>query len=587
MRSTALVPLILVAALGAASGPAQAATDSAIADAVSDGAGWVESRQDPASGSFNPGFSSFDPTPTALAPAGRNAADVARGAGPSLQDAIFAALSDPGDANHPSDAGSFGNAILSGYAAGIDPARVSASQNLAADLGSTYTGGYFGDPNVFGNVAVGAIALSRVGAPRFLLDRTVAVIRDNQHDDGGWSFGQSTTPDTQDDPSDVDLTGVNLAALCESGVRTSEPVVQGALAFLKSRVVPASGAIVSPGPFGSENASSTGWAVSGLNACGIDPQGAGFNAGKTPIDYLLGLQDNSGGADDGSFLYSEPPPPFAPGPDLPSSRDALRALAGAGFTAEPPAREDPADPRKRAVPAVADGVSVPIALAVDDGAGAVTFCRVTVPSGSSLAALLATANGASTPGGCATGAEFSAGQLSRLNGQSGSWAYSVNGGSEQIAAGQAVRFGDFVALRRTSGTLPATPAAAGLAGTSSGAGAPAVAAAVQARAIPARLASRSLKISRRKRVVSVSVRCAKASRLCQGVVYLKYRKRTLARRAFLIRGGRTTKLNVKLSKRAIRRLGRSKKRIRVNLFSRDGAGIASTSTRTVILRTSR
>ena len=108
-------------------------------------------------------------------------------------------------------------------------------------------------------------------------------------------------------------------------------------------------------------------------------------------------------------------------------------------------------------------------------------------------------------------------------------------------------------------------------------------AAVQARTTPTGVASRSLKVSRRKRVVSVSLRCAAANRLCQGVVYLVYRKRTLARRAFLIGGGKTTRLKVKLSKRAIKRLGKSKKRVRVNVFSRDGAGIASTSTRTVTL----
>ena len=137
-----------------------------------------------------------------------------------------------------------------------------------------------------------------------------------------------------------------------------------------------------------------------------------------------------------------------------ASQDALRALAGGSFVAEPPARAIPANPRRRAGPAVADGTSVPIALAVDDGAGGVTFCRVTVPSGASLATLLAAANGSSAPGGCATGGEFTGGQVSRLNGQTGTWAFSVDGGGEQVAAGQAVRFGDLVALRRTSGASP-------------------------------------------------------------------------------------------------------------------------------------
>ena len=71
----------------------------------------------------------------------------------------------------------------------------------------------------------------------------------------------------------------------------------------------------------------------------------------------------------------------------------MRALAGRDFSAEPrpgPTRLSRARLRH---PSVADGTSVPLALAVDDGSGGVTFCRVTVPSGSSLATLLATADG--------------------------------------------------------------------------------------------------------------------------------------------------------------------------------------------------
>jgi hypothetical protein len=201
---------------------------------------------------------------------------------------------------------------------------------------------------------------------------------------------------------------------------------------------------------------------------------------------------------------------------------------------------------------------------------------VTVPSGASLAALLAAANGSSSPGGCATGGEFTGGQLSRLNGQTGTWALSVDGGPEQVAAGQAVRFGDLVALRRTSSAVPGTPAGGGT-----------VPAAEQARTTPMGVASRSLKVSRRKRVVSVSLRCARENRLCQGTVYLVYKKRTLARRAFLVGGGKTTKLNVKLSKGAVKRLGRRSRRVKVNVFSRDGQGVASNSSRTVTLRSTK
>ena len=100
---------------------------------------------------------------------------------------------------------------------------------------------------------------------------------------------------------------------------------------------------------------------------------------------------------------------------------------------------------------------------------------------------------------------------------------------------------------------------------------------------PLRVASRSISFSTRKRVITVPLRCPKANRLCEGVVSLVYRKRRLARRAFLIAGGKTTKLRVKLSRPAMRRLGRSRRRVTVNVFSRDGYGIAFNGTQTVTL----
>jgi hypothetical protein len=218
---------------------------------------------------------------------------------------------------------------------------------------------------------------------------------------------------------------------------------------------------------------------------------------------------------------------------------------------------------------------VPIALAVDDGSGGVSFCRVTVPSGSSLATLLATANGSSSPSGCATGGAFTGGQLSSLNGQTGTWAFSTGGG-EQVATNQTVRFGDFVSLRRTSNAVPSTPGAGGSTGTT-------VSAAQQAKTVAASTSAKRLKISLRKRVASVPVSCAKSNRLCQGAVYLVYAKHTLGHRSFLIAGGKTTKLGVRFSKRATKRLGKKTRKVKVNLFSRDGNGVASTSSQTIRL----
>lgn len=567
-----------------AAAPASYATTSGadLRAAVQRGADYLEDQQ-AADGTFQPSTFGGPTSYSAIAAAGRHPADTAVPAGTDAQTGLFNLLTTPGftaptnpNGDSAGRVGQIQRGILESEAAGIDSRRVAANQNLVAQLAGYYNGGYFSIAPTTANperrstnfAAFGSLALTRVGAPRFLLDQSVRVLRANQHNDGGWNFPLAITDTARAGGSDVDMTGATLAALCETGLTTNDPAVRGGVNFLKS-TLNADGAFDGGFP----NVSSNAWAVSGLNKCGIDPQGTDYtsSAGNTPIDYIVSQQN----ADGGFFSAYSGDPGTPIDSDTYSTQDALRPLAGEAFSAEPPARVDPALSRKRTVPAVADGTTVPVALAVDNGARGITFCRVNVPNGASLATLLANANTSSTPGGCATGGEFTGGQVSKLNGQTGTWAYSTNGDAEEIAAGQAVRFGDFVALRRTSGAVPATPG---------GGPAPApVPAAQQAKTTPTGVASKSLKASRRKRVVSVSLTCAKGNRLCQGVVYLVYKKRTLARRAFLIAGGKTTKLNVKLSKGAMKRLGKSKKKVKVNVFSRDGEGIASNSTRTVTL----
>jgi hypothetical protein len=579
--------------LFAAPAAAEAATGAQIRASVDAGADWLDGQQLSA-GNWS-GFGA-NQVPSALAAAGRNGADVSQPGGTSAQDYLHSTLTGPtftaptSASDSATRVGILQQSVLQGYAAGLDPNRIAANQNLAAQLAGYYAGGFFaaqpqpGDADARStNFAVfGGLALTRLGAPRFLLDRTAGAIRSSQHTDGGWDFPYVSGDADRAGASSIDLTGAALAALCESGADSRDADVREGVAFLKGKLIATGGTAGSEGGFETgfgADADSTGWAVTGLNACAIDPQGPDFQGanGQTPVDYLISLQVTAG-ADAGAFTlnYGDV---YGLGPNVGASQDALRALAGGSFVVEPPARANPADPRRRPAPAVADGTSVPVALAVDDGSGGVTFCRVTIPSGASLARLLATANGSSAPAGCATGGQFTAGQVSSLNGQTGTWAFSVNGGAEQIAGGQSVRFGDLVALRRTSGAVPAAPAG--------GSAQQPVAAAQQARTVPAGVSSRSLKVSARKRVVSVPLSCAKANRLCQGTVYLVYGKRTLGRRAFLIGGGKTTKLNVKLYRSGVKQLRGKRRKVKVNVFSRDAAGMASNSTRTVTLTPTR
>ena len=455
-RRTALRLTVAAACIGAcaAGAPAAgAATGAQIRDALAEGADYLETKQSAVTGGFS-GFGGQQ-VPSALSAAGRHPADVSAGGGPSSQDFLVSTLTaadwtEPttpalaGNTGH--DVGQFEQAILQSYAAGLDPSRLAADQNLIAQLAALYDDGSYGDPADFNFATFGLLALNRVPVPDFVRARTIEVIRANQHNDGGWGFTQSVTPADQAQPSGVDETGASLAALCEAGVPAGDPAVRGGVNLLRSRLDLGTGGF-DPG-FGA-NTDSNALAVNGLNACGIDPQGPSFTGpgGETPLDFMLSLQVDDASADDGAFRSNSGAGPFD-GPNVFSTQDALRALAGEALSADPPVRATPTDPRHRALPAVADGTTVPLALAIDDGAGNVSFCRVTAPSGAPLSQILA---GADTPAECVTEVAYAGGELRSLNGARGAWVMRIDRGGEQVAVAQAIRFGDIVSLRRVSG----------------------------------------------------------------------------------------------------------------------------------------
>jgi hypothetical protein len=76
--------------------------------------------------------------------------------------------------------------------------------------------------------------------------------------------------------SEPDLTGAAMAALCSAGVEGSDPVIKKGKEFLVSIFQKTTGSIGA-----GSNTNSTGWAVSGLNACGINPQGTEFTGTGT------------------------------------------------------------------------------------------------------------------------------------------------------------------------------------------------------------------------------------------------------------------------------------------------------------------
>jgi hypothetical protein len=439
-----LLSLALLPSTAAATA-SQDQIDGAIDTAVE----YVGGQQNPDTGEpfgFEHGSFSSDWVATSLAAAGVSAADVRAPGNPSLQDFLLADYTDFWAGPPVSAATNYERATLVSHAAGLDPARLSADLNLHAQVAGTWNpiAGSFGEPSINSTV-FGILAMRTAPLPVSALAPATAFLRQRQHDDGGWTFSASTSPATKAEPSEPDMTGAAIAALCEAGAPAYDPAVAGALAYLKTLLVESTGAFHYA--FG-DNADATAWAISGLNACGLDPQSKAWTtaAGKTPVDHLLSLQVQSG-PEAGGFGYEN-----ASEANLYSTQDALRALSGGVFTATPPNREDPSLPSVRGVPVGVAGTPVPHVLTIELAPGNVRMCQVTAPAEAPLTQVLSAAKGNSYPVGCVSSLAVSAGELSSLNGVSPdghdqTWLLRLDRGVQAVAGQQPVGFGDAVSLR--------------------------------------------------------------------------------------------------------------------------------------------
>lgn len=450
-RRLALVAFGVLALLAPASASATS-TPEQIATATSGGATYLKSLQ-AKDGSISPDWSL-----ASLAAAGSAAANVKLNAestdARTWYQGLVGAATWPGG-NPPVT--EFERATLVAYAAGIDPARVSKRQNLIARVASFYqpsTPGYFG--SVFNETVFGLLALADAKTttggqrvPQVVLNEAIAAVRANQHNDGGWTFEKvAGNAEGLASPSEPDMTGAALAALCTAGIPNSDEDVVSGRQYLESILVESSGAFESE--FG-VNTSSNGWAVQGLNACGIDPQGAGFTTamGKTPIDFLIAQKIAGSG-----FKFSPEEKSASPG----ASADAVRALAGAGFTATPPVPTGGL-PQWRAETefGLKSTETVPLALIVNDGSSALKVCSVTVApkaATTTLAVVLNAAVAGTTPASCVTSFLPSSGTggITQVNGfpttPEERWFVSIDGGEEkQAKRGTEIRLGDTIYLR--------------------------------------------------------------------------------------------------------------------------------------------
>ncbi len=433
---------------------AEAATQDEIAASLTAGNKWVASQQS-ATGQIE-GFGG-DWSATALAASGIDSAGVRLAPGdPSLQDYLLGEYSSgtwiepPGTGEFPPPVTEYDRATLVSEAAGLDPARLSADSNMPAQIAGLWNSstGSFGDPSTNGTVFA-ILALAGTPLPEWALRPAVSYLRRNQHDDGGWEFGPATTPVAQEAPSTADMTGAALAALCEAGVPAYDPQVAAGLEFLHGNLEANGGFAY---PYGGPNSDTNAWAVSGLNACGIDPQSEEWTspADKTPIDYLLSLQIKAPEGEAGSFGYSAPE--FG---GIYSTQDSLRAIAGAVFTADPPST--------RPAPTVAAGTPVPHTIAVSLGPEDVRICRAVAPVGATLEQLLV-AQESALPAPCVGSFSFEGDELVSLDGRAAAnaddaWLVRLDRGRQEVAAGQTIGFGDLVSLRL--GQAPVGPGSGG------------------------------------------------------------------------------------------------------------------------------
>lgn len=619
---------------------ATAATPAQIDAAVARGADYLESRQMPNGTLGGVGDFGGDWAASSLAAAGRDAGAIrVDPSGPSLLDAYRTLWTSGPDGEEdwttpsgPVDvpvrpASDYSRALIIGQALGLEPTRLAADQNLVAQLAGLYHGrpaggedpdagrveGNLGKVAAFDGAVSGLQALTRTAVPQVLLDTVAAVVRSNQFDNGSWDWVRVTSTAQRADPfaGDIDMTAQAVSALCDAGVRPSDPAIDAGLSFLRATQIANGGFAPSWGPAGNTN--STAIVVLALNACGIDPQSAAWTSpeGKTPLDHLVSQQLDSGafgwetGGQDENFY---------------ATQEALRALTGSGYAVTPR--------RTVAAPKVADGTVVPQALVVDAGIDEtgerdLRFCRVSAPIGATVAQLLEAAATSAQPAGCVTGLSVQDGVVRALNGVTGddgqrTWLARVEAGAPRRAGDQPVCQGQIVslyvgrAIDAASGTpapctaaeAPVDPAPQPPSPSQPSAPAPAppvapqapVAAAVAAPTprltVAGRKGTRSVRLDRKGRI-RITLRCPAnaGKRGCWSVVEARSKYRATPRgeardrrvggRTIRLSAGRSRTVTVTLSpalRRDLRRVGSR----RVRFIVRTTGDVAGKTSRTAL-----
>jgi energy-coupling factor transport system substrate-specific component len=221
-----------------------------------------------------------------------------------------------------SDPGSLERTILVARAAG-ESARSFGGHDLIAALEHhmSANGSVSGQVNL---TAFAVLALRADGVTPPV--RTLAWLERQQDRDGGFSFAGAGGS------SDADDTGATLEALAAAGGR-ARTVRARAVSYLRRQQDGDGGFASQPG--GGSNAQSTAWAIQGLEAAGVEPDGVRRHGARSPVAYLRSLIGPGGRVD---YARGNPQTPVW------VTGEALMALEGKPLPLIPPpaARRPPA-----------------------------------------------------------------------------------------------------------------------------------------------------------------------------------------------------------------------------------------------------
>lgn len=172
-------------------------------------------------------------------------------------------------------------ACLAVSSAGADP-RSFGGRNLVADIKShAAADGHIG--GLVNEHCWGIIALAAAGEPLPAGAREWLVARQNI--DGGYGFSTESG-------SDPDDSGAALQALIAAGEDPKGNPVSRVISYLHFCQAPDGGFSFQTDE---SNVGSTAWAVQGIVAAGENPRADGWKSGgRTPIDYLNGMQQSDG-----------------------------------------------------------------------------------------------------------------------------------------------------------------------------------------------------------------------------------------------------------------------------------------------------